>query len=1293
MDIGQLWITLGVNAAGLNVAQAAITRFQQSSTTSMDRTAAALDRTSIRLQRFGSMATMYLSLPLIAAGTGALKLASDLEFATQKTVALAGVSQSQMNAWQSDITRIGNLTNRTAKEIAEALYYTASAGIKTQEAMDIVEMSAKGAASGLGDTDVIARFLTYSFNAYGKEAMKSARVMDILSVAVREGTAEASSMVGVMGDVLPVASAMGVPIDEVAASMAAMTRTGFNAAKSATALRQIMVSLLHPSAEATSTLNMMSKATGDTSISVEGLRKSIRDDGLLEALIKVDKLTQQFGEATAGIVFGNVRALTGDLSLVGAKLEENRKIFAAAKNETGVFANAFGIMTDTMQFKLGTVKKAVEQAFIGLGNSMMSPVIAILKDLVSMLKNLTTWYTNLSQSTQNLILWFAKWLALLGPLTIAISLVIRMYTVWRMVILGLIPAIRLLGTLMLAMPFIQYAVAIGLLVGLIYSMISASNELSETQKILNSVNATASQSIVDERVKLEQLLRIAQSDTASKKQRAEAIKTINAISPEYLSGVNQESILYGSATTAIQNYLSTLRDKAKLQAATNALIEEEKRRIQELATGQDREIGAWHKITSALDDMWNTKKKGTAQNKLENETAKTANEVYQKRVKILQDIIDGINGMVKEKEKEQPLDKLMTERNTTAYKYRDVLQEINDKVRESISLKSLQNSYIDPNIDADKAAKIAKAAADARNKQEEEGAKRRAALEASTTKIKAIEDIWKNYNEGLQVVQEKTKLFGETIDSSGKKFDSTEAYASLYATTLDSLLKYYDASDPALKKLIANLDRYRGTSAFAEATMRDLKEQLGQVDTQYKQSGDKVQWLTEKLELFSRTSKTLSIGGISGGKDVDYLKNSITGLTKELTGENLNKSLADAAIRSSLLGGSFDALGAKTVAYNNQLDALVLLYNIAKQNNDEFTMALVKNVIKTDQAEISTLNLASAMKAYKDATNLTNTSSETFGRNFDFTNARIKDTENLIQTLNAQLSTLKGNNQNTTETQLELNKALETLSTLNITKATQDYSKALEANGIQAKTTGKQYNLFMENLKAQVTWLKEVRSNVDVTSAEYANLSDKVIEAEGKLGKSGSAGFRKGLSALNDTFNQFTSAYSSMLEAKQTRALAMIDTTAKALNKSDVWVLKEKEKIDREYARKKKQAALAEIAINTAIGISKIWSQSGINIPLAIVSTALLTAAGLMQISAVNAAQMAQGGVVPSGYRNDTYPAMLTSGEVVVPPHKLNSIRGITGDSERKFKPVVFRIGHRELIGVLEEAEIVNKSF
>ena len=64
---------------------------------------------------------------------------------------------------------------------------------------------------------------------------------------------------------------------------------------------------------------------------------------------------------------------------------------------------------------------------------------------------------------------------------------------------------------------------------------------------------------------------------------------------------------------------------------------------------------------------------------------------------------------------------------------------------------------------------------------------------------------------------------------------------------------------------------------------------------------------------------------------------------------------------------------------------------------------------------------------------------------------------------------------------------------------------------------------------------------------------------------------------------------------------------------------------------------------------------------------------------------MSQGGEVPSGYPNDTYPALLTSGERVTPPGKLpgNNKQG------SKFE-VITKITAREMLVLIREAERMN---
>lgn len=67
---------------------------------------------------------------------------------------------------------------------------------------------------------------------------------------------------------------------------------------------------------------------------------------------------------------------------------------------------------------------------------------------------------------------------------------------------------------------------------------------------------------------------------------------------------------------------------------------------------------------------------------------------------------------------------------------------------------------------------------------------------------------------------------------------------------------------------------------------------------------------------------------------------------------------------------------------------------------------------------------------------------------------------------------------------------------------------------------------------------------------------------------------------------------------------------------------------------------------------------------------------------ASGAAKMANGGVVPGGYPNDTYPAMLSSNEVVVPPGKLDKL---INQNQQSGGRVVFEIDGYKLRGILEK--------
>ncbi len=308
------------------------------------------------------------ALALKKGATAAVNLASDFELSMAKIVGLVGVSRDQVDAWGQDIIEMAPKLGKAPQELAEGLFFVTSAGIRGAAAMDVLEKSAKASAAGLGETKVIADLVTSAINAYGEENLSAGQATDILVNAVREGKAEASDMAAVLGNVLPVASEMGVTFDQVAASVAAMTRTGTDAATATTQLRAIMVGLLKPAAQAEAQLAAMGTSSQE-------MRDKIRNDGLLSALSELRDLTNQYGEDAVAKVFPNVRALAGTLDLMGSNAEDNVAVFESLADSTGVLDEAFAAVADTAAFKFQQALAEMQTIGIEVGQQMLPMIV------------------------------------------------------------------------------------------------------------------------------------------------------------------------------------------------------------------------------------------------------------------------------------------------------------------------------------------------------------------------------------------------------------------------------------------------------------------------------------------------------------------------------------------------------------------------------------------------------------------------------------------------------------------------------------------------------------------------------------------------------------------------------------------------------------------------------------------------------------------------------------------------------------------------------------------------------
>ena len=456
MTLGQLIASLGVDTTSIDGAARAMLDFEKKSNVALNNVQTKLNSVSNSFKSFGGTASMYLTAPLALAGGAAFKMAKDFEASMQEIVGLVGISQDQVDQWSKEILDIAPKLGRTPNELAKALYFVTSSGYKSAEAMDIVVQSAKAASAGLGETQKVADLATSAMNAYKASGLTAAKVMDVLTAAVREGKGEASQFASEMGEVIPVSSRMGVSFDQVAAAMAAMTLTGSTVEETATYMRQILVSLLDPIKGSEEALRQMG-----TSGAL--MRKELREKGLLSALGTLNDLTKKFGESMMGKVFGNIRALTGVLSLMGDRLEENKILFKVVDDSLGDMNVAFEIASKTMSFRYNAALSQGQSALIAFGMSMKGVIEPILGAFIEKLQSLIQWWNGLSVGTQHIIIKFSALLAILGPVSLALGGIIKLFS-WFIMAGGKILAFfNLLRIAIISNPLLAGTIVLGVL--------------------------------------------------------------------------------------------------------------------------------------------------------------------------------------------------------------------------------------------------------------------------------------------------------------------------------------------------------------------------------------------------------------------------------------------------------------------------------------------------------------------------------------------------------------------------------------------------------------------------------------------------------------------------------------------------------------------------------------------------------------------------------------------------------------------------------------------------------------
>lgn len=363
----------------------------------------------------GASMSKFVTLPILAAAGASTKLAIDFEDSMNHVQALTGASKAQVQTWSNAILSNAQALATTPNELAQGLYFVASAGVKMNQVWPITAASAKAAAAGMGDTQTVAQLLTSAINAYGPKALSAAQATDALTAAVRVGKAEPADFAKEMGKVIPQAQAMGVSFQQAAGMTAELTNTGLDAAQATTSVRAIMTSLIKPTAGA-------SKALKSVGMSAAGIQQEVRQKGLLATLIDLKNRFHGNRQELAK-VFPNVRALTGVFALTGKNAGAAAKGISQVEHSAGSLNKAFAQAKQDPMFKLKQSLAGLEADAIKIG-VVLIPIVTRIADTVTGLANA---FSHLSPGMQRIVGIALAVAAAVGPL---------LFIMGKMIILG-----------------------------------------------------------------------------------------------------------------------------------------------------------------------------------------------------------------------------------------------------------------------------------------------------------------------------------------------------------------------------------------------------------------------------------------------------------------------------------------------------------------------------------------------------------------------------------------------------------------------------------------------------------------------------------------------------------------------------------------------------------------------------------------------------------------------------------------------------------------------------------------
>ncbi|MBD3329847.1 phage tail tape measure protein [Candidatus Dojkabacteria bacterium] len=172
----------------------------------------------------------------------------NLEYRIAQVATLLNEEQEAkfLDKYKEQLQELSQQSGGSFDNLTKGLYDLISAGVPAENAMKTLGAATKAATAGATDVSVAVDGLTSVVNAFAEQGLTAEHASDVFFQTIKDGKTTFQELSGQIGQVAPMAAALGVSFEDVGAAYAEMTKQGINTAQATTALNQMLTSFSSP---------------------------------------------------------------------------------------------------------------------------------------------------------------------------------------------------------------------------------------------------------------------------------------------------------------------------------------------------------------------------------------------------------------------------------------------------------------------------------------------------------------------------------------------------------------------------------------------------------------------------------------------------------------------------------------------------------------------------------------------------------------------------------------------------------------------------------------------------------------------------------------------------------------------------------------------------------------------------------------------------------------------------------------------------------------------------------------